>query len=208
MAKSISRKYQKILTLAHSAVIAGGVSEEERQYAVWQTSTGVTVSGGGVVATCSQSGGIAMTDIAVSSGKWYWECTMPDVFVSFGASASANENSYCYNQNVGVAFRGAFSITTYRNESGIDTTMTSYSGTTASIALNMDDLECYFYRNGVLASEATVNPVTGLTAGSYKAMVSRSGPSVGDSSYTANFGATSFAYTPPVGYNPGLYLVL
>lgn len=176
-----------------------------RTYATWDpaSSGGGFLSGGNLTAQLFQTGGVARSTIGKSSGKWYFEISIPDVFSSVGVTET-DPGSYTYGMSKGVAWRGGFSLTTYKNGVGIDTTLGSFAGTVMGIALDMDNLMIYFYRNGVLASEATINPVT-LDAGTYKAAASRSGPGVGSNFYTANFGATPFAYTPPSGFNAGLY---
>lgn len=185
-----------------------GISFSPVTYATWDNTffpgAGVTYSNGDLTATIV-SGYWTRSTVGVSSGKWYWEVTIPDVFSSAGATSN-NPTQYTWNTNKGVAWRGGFSLTTWLDGVGIDTTLASFAATTMGCALDMDNLQFYFYRNGVLASEAAINPVTGLQAGVYYASVSRSGPSVPVGTFTANFGATPFAYTPPVGFNAGLYV--
>lgn len=183
--------------------IAGGAAPAVT-YATWDPLEFGILSNGNLTATVSQSGDVARSTIGKSSGKWYWEISVPDVFSAVGITET-NPGAFVYNMSKGTCWRGGFVFTTYKNGSPIDTTLGSFAGAVMGCALDMDNLLFYFYRNGVLASEATINPVT-LDAGNYKAAVSRSSNGVGNGSYTANFGATAFAFTPPSGFNAGLYI--
>ena len=68
------------------------------------------------------------------------------------------------------------------------------------VLLDMDAGELTFWRNGSTMGLA----YTGLT-GTIFPMAGGDTNSV-DSGLLANFGATAFSYSPPAGYNAGLYL--
>jgi len=67
-------------------------------------------------------------------------------------------------------------------------------------ALNMDAGTLDVYKNGV----AMGSQITGLTGTIYPAV----GCGAGSNACTANFGASAFSYSVPIGYNSGLYYPL
>ena len=148
------------------------------------------------------SGGLAAATLGKSSGKWYWEVKL-DQATTFSAvgvcTSSFNTNSRSfpgddanswgyygytgekYTSNIGSAYGSSFST----------------SGDIIGVALDMDAGTLVFYKNGV--SQGTA--YTGLSGTLYPA--NGYNPS-GSGTWTANFGATPFAYPAPQGYL-GLY---
>ena len=138
-------------------------------------------------------------------GKLYWEVTIasmtgggPVVGVgvmnaseSLGGSAGLyvgnSSEGICYYSNTGTVYRGGGDV-------GTGTTATSTVGDVIGVALDFDTSTVRFYKNGVLAWT-----VSGMPAGLLYPAISLHGAA----SATANFGATAFAYTPPVGFNAG-----
>jgi hypothetical protein len=118
--------------------------------------------------TSSVESGCNYGTIGVSSGKWYWECTVLAV-----SSASSYPNfgavrvfSSAAGQSIGSSVTGGAGIftggTVYK-EGSLVTTVSSYTtNDVIGIALDVDSLTCAFYKNGTL-----LTTVTGLTAGTY-----------------------------------------
>ena len=149
--------------------------------------------------TVFSSPGSVRSVIAKSSGKWYWEVTVgsPNNSVVGVANSSALMSQYCgsninsWGWYVGgnVLNNGSFV------NNGADTYTT---GDVLGIALDMDAKTMQCYKNGVSSGTA----ITGLSATMY-ACVGSGGAPTGN---TTNFGASAFSYTPPSGFNSGLYI--
>jgi uncharacterized RmlC-like cupin family protein len=75
-------------------------------------------------------------------------------------------------------------------------------GDCIGVALDMDAGQITMYKNGV-----SQGPMFGGLTGSIYPVISGNANSMYGRTpeYTFNFGNTPFNYTPPVGYNPGLY---
>ncbi len=179
-------------------------------YATWNPSdkaASFTLSGGDKIAAPDSSGtpGKVRATIGKSSGKWYWEYVIvsyaSDVYVGVATSA-ASVDTYTGAEATSWSMRGD----TFGVDKNTNGTPTAYGGTgtlspgdVIGVALDMNAGTIVFYINNT--SQGTA--FTGLTGTLY--------PSVGDSgtfsapTITANFGATAFTYTPPAGYNAGLY---
>lgn len=172
-------------------------------YATWDPSgkdSDFTLSSGNLVATLPSTfaGGVRST-IGKSSGKWYWE------IVQTGPA----------NRTVGIAtaayvltdtlLDGAGAISVLQNGSKIvNGAVTGYasayaSGDTLGFYLDMDAGTLGMLINNVNQGICT----TGLS-GTYYAAASGSG-SISSKVFTANFGATALTYSPPAGFNAGLY---
>ena len=142
--------------------------------------------------------------ISVTSGKWYWEITnssasqLADIYgiwqtdtatggVRPGAGGYPGQtaNSWGYYGN------GNF----YNNASGTAYGATFSNGDVIGVALNLDDGELTFYKNGVSQGVA----VTGLSGRFAPCGTSglTSYPSTGS---VYNFGVKPFTYTAPSGY--------
>lgn len=90
------------------------------------------------------------------------------------------DNKNAYNNNVNVVYGSAFAL-----------------NDVIGIALNMDAGEVTFYKNNT--SQGTI---TGISGTMYP-MVS---PYDNTMYFETNFGATALVYTPPSGFNAGLYV--
>lgn len=126
--------------------------------------------------------------IGKATGKWYWEIHLD----------SSNVSSYWH---VGV-WRLSKPITDYMYNTEGERRVSSGGagqGHTYGLALDCDNNALYIYDNNSLAFTVS------LTAGQTWYPVSGDDNSSAASTHTANFGASTFTYTPPSGYNPGLY---
>jgi len=119
----------------------------------------------------------------VSSGKWYAEMCMnssSDVFISIGKAPSTSTyigtdtNGYAYLSNNGQI---------YHNSSGSSYGNTFGSGDVIGVALDLDNGNLYFYKNGTIQNSGTP-AVTGLS-GSWFISCSSAGTS---GEVRANFG--------------------
>lgn len=165
----------------------------------------IVLSGGHLTALKSGSNtdwASGRSDIAVSSGKWYWEYHIDVIDIGRFSMASVAASNANLAQFLGADSHG-FS---YYGDAGQKVTNGATSaygasfttGDTLSVLLDMDgggNVE--FYKNGVTQGVA----FTGLSGDIYAGIsLFRNGNQI-----TANFGATAFAYPVPTGYNAGLY---
>ena len=135
---------------------------------------------------------------SVSSGKWYVEIT----------ATSANKLVIGFSQPNGLSTTvgggsSGVNYVAYRSDTGnkyINAALTAYGATFTTndiigIALDLDNLQCTFYKNNV-----SQGLITGLTAGEYT-INARSGDSTAvAATFNANFGQRPFTYTPPTGF--------
>lgn len=147
-----------------------------------------------------------------ASGKWYWEYDTPslpysspgfDPYLALGIANASGNLLWLVPSADGY---GIISLDTGYKKVHSDT-LTVYGSPVSDVipinigvALNMDDGEITFYINGVSLGVA----FTGITGTFYAAYSGVASVDV-SADITANFGATAFTYTPPVGYNSGLY---
>ena len=140
--------------------------------------------------------------LAVSSGKWYLEVTMGSttdnrlivgiVDAGFDTLSSSSLPSDSTNSVFYFSLNG---------RSYIDGAAPTYGATFTTndvigIALNIDDDEITFYKNGT--SQGTI---TSKTFSGYYKFSAFLGTSSGSGSFTVNFGQRAFEYTQPSGFN-------
>lgn len=163
--------------------------------------TGIVLSNGNLTVTANASGGsVVAATIGVASGKWYWEINVDtyDAFIAIGTGVTPlpplNWGNWMGYNASSVGFFCDGNITPYPTAY----TTACTTGDVIGCALDVDGGTLEFYRNGVSLGVA----FTGLTGAQYP------GASVYNltGQITANFGATSFAYTPPAGFNAGVYI--
>ena len=157
--------------------------------------SGFTLSEGNLNAANTGAGkGSVRGTFGVTSGKWYWEGTCVNVGngIAFGVlGPNADINAWSAISQ-GVVYVSA----ALKNING---TETSYGAAYANsdvigVALNMDDDEITFYKNGTSQ---------GVISGSLPDLCF---PSFSDASAATagggllNFGQRAFAYTPPTGF--------
>jgi len=160
----------------------------------------MTLSGGNLTAVeANTSVCAARATIGKSSGKWYWEVTYNTTpqFPLCGISTTAAGLSVAYtNSAFGWGWRdNRF----YNNGAVLSSAFTGPSnGDVLRFALDMNagTLDCY------LNSSLVGIQITGLS-GTYYPTLGGFGGTAGNR--TCNFGQNTFAYSVPVGYNPGVY---
>ena len=161
--------------------------------------TNVTLSNGNLDATFNAFTGFVRASFALpSTGKWYWEGTVPttDVRAEFGIAT--------FSQALGVDPQGASGCwflysngtNTFKfNGSGTSWGTAWVSGDIIGIAFDATAGTLTFYKNNTLQGGGAA--FTGLT-GTYAPMVG-----FGNNTSTAistNFGQRPFSYTPPTGF--------
>lgn len=191
-------------------------------YATWNPSdcnANVVLSGGNLIATCGSVGawGSCRATVGVSTGKWYWECTV-------GSTGSPSGNN---SPMMGLMNSGA-STGTYAGGSAdsagiqigntfnglLDGVTADYTG---SISLATSDVWSFAFDAGAgklwVARNGTYFNAAPTGADVWSGM-SANGPWFPSISYnaslntptlTANFGASAFSFSVPAGFNSGLY---
>lgn len=176
-------------------------------YATWDPSgkgADVTLSGGNLTAASNYVGAGAhcvRSTIGKTSGRWYWEITI-------GAIAGGGVLPM-----LGIC-RAAFAITTadfpgvtsdaagyyggsgqrYQGAGGVAFGASYTTGDIISFALDATARSVNVYKNNSLQGAMSLAGTDDIYA-----------CGVESSTVTANFGATAFTYSPPGGYNSGLY---
>ena len=175
-------------------------------YATWNPSdknSNITLSNGNLTATQGALDGwdSVRSTIGVSSGKWYWEITVNSasgsgVFSSI-ANTTAALTSYLGADTNGWGYHAATGNKFNNGDLGAYGA-TYVAGDVIGVALDMDAGTLIFYKNGT--SQGTA--FTGLSGTFYAgtSLILNTTDQV-----TANFGASTFSYSVPSGYNSGLY---
>lgn len=187
-----------------------------KTYATWNPSdkgSNITLSGGDLIATKSGTNWTGPSvranqgkDCGSGNGKWYFEykCTASTVEVDVGlANGSLSMSTYLVSRS-GSSTWDIFN-------SGLFTpgVLYKFNASTASVgtavaindiigvAVDLDNSTVHYYKNGTeYISDAT------LTGTVYPAIDLYDN----NASVTANFGASTFAYSVPSGYNSGWYI--
>lgn len=174
-------------------------------YATWNPAdknANITLSNGNLTGTTNASPGnvIARSTISKTSGKWYWECTINQAGAFHGISNSSEVLTNFAGQgteSLGYAYFGGV----YNANASIASTTTYAVGDVIGYAVDAGARTLYLYKNNTL--QTTINISTYFTGAIFAAWSCSSAPNF---SSTMNFGATALTYTPPTGYNAGLYV--
>lgn len=152
----------------------------------------VTLSGGNLTADSSSTGGVRSV-FSATAGKYYWEVTYPAGVSGQMVGVATSSASVDYWPG-GDAFGWAFesSIGNIYTAAAVVATSGTVPVTTLSVLLDADAKELRFWADGV-----DCGVVISLTGAAFYAAVGYFGKT------TANFGATAFNHTPPVGYEVG-----
>ena len=140
--------------------------------------------------------------ISVSSGKYYHEVTLTAQSGQKGIIGYVEDE---YDGNGSTIPNGSSNGVFYFGENGqkiIDNNFTSYGASytvndVIGVALNLDDGDITFYKNGSSQGKITTKTFTGA----YK-LATGHGSSSGSSTYALNTGQKPFKYTPPQGFLP------
>ena len=157
----------------------------------------ITLTNGNLDASTTLGSGSVHNTIGVSSGKWYWECTLISgsnfmLGIAKGEAAiteytGQNANSWSYYSANGNK---------YTNNSTSSYSATYTANDVIGVALDADNGTLTFYKNGVSQGQA----YSGLTSGPYFASCSDAGGGSSANSAVFNFGQRPFAYTAPSGF--------
>ena len=189
------------------SMMAGSAASGSHTYATWDPANkgaDITLSNGNLTATETVSAAeFVRSTLSKSTGKWYWEITIttaPGVgnyYVGIvNSSAVPGTEGVGYTTN-GWGYRGNGQKV---NGTGFVYGATYTTGDVIGIALDMDVGTLIFYKNNV--SQGTA--FTGLSGTMFAGVTPSQGSGI-TGVMTANFGATALTYSPPVGYNAGLY---
>ena len=137
-------------------------------------------------------------NIGVSSGKWFWEAKLtakdvgsPEIgIVDNGPTASTQQ---LRARTYGWSYRGAGGVD--NNGSTVTGTFASYTtGDIIGIALNLDDNELTFYKNGAVQNSGTALSITApasTTSGFY--FPAAGDDNAGNVTWQANFGSPPYS---------------
>ncbi len=159
-----------------------------------------TLSGGNLVAAFLGPNSQVFSTLGKSSGKWYWEFTItampPGSSANLGISSSRTTGNFLGNQTTEFAYWYTGDKVT--NALGSVYGATYGLGDNIGFALDMNAGTITMYKNGI--SQGVM--FTGLSGTFYAAASQVANRTV---TYTANFGASSFPFGVPAGYNSGLF---
>lgn len=173
-------------------------------YATWDPSdksANMTLSNGNLTGTNAGAAAWVGTraTITKSSGKWYWEITLGQTTNAVGTINGVSTLTRALNSNLNsevIAYltgQGG-----YKLENGSETSGQGEAVVTDIVgcAWDADAGTIAIYVNNTL--KFTAGTMTGTNAALFQAFIL-------NDAITANFGATALAYTPPTGFNAGLY---
>ena len=182
---------------------ASGGGAAVTTYATWNPldkGSAVTLSNTNLTwSSPSFSNGSARATVGKSTGKWYWEITPSsgNTLQNGIATASVALTSELWSLTGIVIYRSDGAV--MRDTTLLATGLATYtSGDVIGMAFDAGGGTLAFYKNNTLIYTAT-----GISAATYYPAIGQG--SASPATATANFGASSFTYTPPAGYNAGFY---
>lgn len=162
---------------------------------------GITLSGGNLTGTTIATNEKVFSTIGKTSGKWYWEAQVLSgalVYLGIAELASTTSGSIGFDTaSVGARSNNG---SLYWN-SGIVASGASFTtGDIIGFALDATAKTIAVYKNNVLQYTYTYSTGGGAT------YAVGGGSAGGAASFVFNFGASALVYSPPAGFNAGLYL--
>ena len=166
------------------------------------TANPATFSNGNLTVQTNTSSGYygGRSTIGVSSGKWYFEAKLVSYSASTGMIGIQNVESYTPEMfSSGQGIFAGYSSTGLSYDTtgviGVNNNFTSYGNTYAagdiiSVALNLEDNEVKFYKNGTVQNSGTA---ISITAGLTYVFAVDDGSSSRYCTWDCNFGSPSFA---------------
>lgn len=180
-----------------AAILLAGLPQ--RTYATWNPAdkgSGITLSGGNLVASSTASYMSVRATIGLTSGKWYWEVLLGGSGYWFVGVANASQslNAYLFTPN-----------STGRQSNGYYWNSVASTSDGLSFAAG-DVLGCKLNKDAgtleILKNNSSLGAIEDLQSGTvYPAF----GNYIGTETATVNFGASAFTYPVPSGYNPGVF---
>ena len=184
-----------------------GFGASAAAYTTWNPSdksSAITLSAGNLVVTHAAVDSVASvrSTVGKSSGKWYWEVTMTALGGNNNSligvmRSSTPVTSYPGADTAGYSYYG-LGGTKYYNAVSTTYGATYTVGDVIGVALDMDAGTLTFYKNNVSQGVA----FTWLSGTYYAAH----GCYYSNEAISANFGASALTYSPPAGFNAGLYI--
>jgi hypothetical protein len=181
------------------------LSTNSKTYATWDPAnvgSNIALSGGNLIATSRGVGaaGAVRSTIGHTTGKYYFEITITTGITSSRVGTEQATESLTVNVGSGA---GAWAYQESNGDQIHSGTSSTYGATYTTgdiigVALDLDTPALTFYKNNT-----SQGSIPGFTVGA-TTFAAVGASSVG-AVFTANFGATAFTYTPPAGYNAGLY---
>lgn len=164
------------------------------------TLTNGNLTASGTIGNNSQ----VLATIGKSSGKWYWEVTVGVLASNAICAGGIATTSAGLNNNFGSdVFSWGYATFAgngekWHNGAGSGFGVSYTTGDVIRCALDMNSGIFQVYKNASL--QGTL--ISGLSGTQFP-----SAGSIATNGYncTANFGATAFAFSVPVGYNPGVF---
>ena len=170
----------------------------------------ITLSNGNLTATSTNiAHKAARATESKNSGKWYWEITVDAAvdtkinFIGVG-NGSATLASYVGSDANGWSYQGNIVAPGYKYHSAASVAYGNdyVDGDIVGVALDLNAGKIWWSKNGVW--QASGDPVAG-TGEAYSGLTGDIYPMVSlyqnSNAITANFGASTFTYTPPTGFS-------
>ena len=158
---------------------------------------GITLSNGNLTASCVSGWvGVKATQF-VTTGKWYWEITkLVNAYTDIGVSDISDTTlNYPGSAITSAGYEDGNGFTTGKIAQGsgwVGSYPTYAVNDIIGVALDMDGKTVTFYINNTFVVTLNISTWTSVTP--YIGIAETNG------SIVANFGATSFAYTIPIGH--------
>ena len=194
------------MAVIQQILLAGAPLAVPRTYATWNPAdkySDVVLSSGNLSATNTFYGSVRAT-IKATSGKWYWEITVNaaplSLTIGFATSAFDVVAGYAPGRDY-AGQSGGYAATgdTYASNVVVAPKAPYGSGDVIGVAMDIDSASMTFFKNNVPQWGGSTPPDTW-----FPCVGAHNGTGMGK--ITANFGATPFTYSPPAGYNAGLYI--
>jgi hypothetical protein len=184
-------------------------------YATWNPSdksSKIDLSNGNLKAAANATGNAGVrANLSKAAGKWYWEITIDSLLYGYTnklyigiATSSGTLTNFLGYDAYGYSYMSDITLSAHQvwhNNSPTNYGVVYQTNDVIGVALNLTDGVITYYVNG-----ASQGPASSLDAGYYFPAVSISwsggSPACG---VTANFGESTFVYTPPAGFNYGVY---
>jgi hypothetical protein len=168
-----------------------------------------TLSNGNLTDLSSLGTGVRGT-IGKSAGKWYFEMTVNSTENGFAPCVGIASQATPLSNGSWASGPGEFTYygmftgqLIYGNGFRSSYGGTFTTGDVIGVAVDLDNHQITFYRNGVSLGIAYTS--TTLVAGTYFPFISDAGNGNFSSQETLNFGQNRFAFPVPAGFNPGWY---
>jgi hypothetical protein len=155
----------------------------------------VTLSNGNLDATGSNAN--ASSTIAPSSGKWYAEFSFSAIGAAVGFVGISNKLSADAFSGATQTWQLNYTNTGKLENAGSQSNVSTFTtGDIIGVAFDCSNGQATFYKNG-----SSVGTITGSAFVGVPVLVGAgAGGAAGTNTFTANYGARSFAYTAPSGF--------